>query len=208
MRYLPEFTSEEIMDNHILFRSRNDLYKEKGLDFMGNRKFIFEKIGSLDGDILEIGSGKGVTAVFLTKKGYRIVSIDKNDKMLKIAALNLAYEKLLAKTDLHVMDAYFLDFEREHFNNIFIIEALHHIDNIDGLFAEADKVLAKNGRLILADFNEKGMGIVNKVHESEGNVHENSFVGSEDAKKWLSGHDYNVKSYDDNCHWVLISEKR
>jgi len=85
MKYLPEFTDKEVMDNHKVVSSRNDMFKEKGLDFFENRKFILKKIGNLDGNILEIGTGKGITAVFLAGKGYKLVSVDKNEEMLKIA---------------------------------------------------------------------------------------------------------------------------
>lgn len=211
MRYVPKMTQEEIEDNHDLFEERQRYYREKGLDFHENRKFILDKTGQLNGNILEIGSGKGKTAVFLTRSGYDIVSVDTNEDMLKITALNLAYENLLSKAELHVMDAYALEFGENSFDNIFMIEALHHVKDIDGLCSELDRVLAGGGTLVLADFNKKGMDIVDRSHVQSGgvheNVHENSFAGKEGASIWLSSHGYEIKSYEDKCHWVLVAKK-
>ena len=188
MKYVPKLTEKEIEDNHRLFEERRDLYANKDLDFLKSREFILEKARPLEGDILDIGSGKGIMALSLVKAGYSITSVDNNEEMLRIAALNLAYEKLLSKVELYVMDAYSLDFKENSFNRIFMVEALHHIEDINGIFVEIDRVLAGTGKLILADFNENGMKIVDQAHRQDGNVHENSFVGKEAASGWLSSH--------------------
>ena len=128
--------------------------------------------------------------------------------MLRITALNLAYEKLLSKAELHVMDAYSLEFDEDSFNNVFMVEALHHMDEIEGIFSEIDRVLSKEGKLVLADFNRKGMEIVDLVHGHEGREHESSFIGRDKAESWLDRNGYKVKRHEDNCHWLLIAVKK
>ena len=212
MVYEPKVTQQEIEDNHKFFEERQRYYREKGLDFHKNRQFILEKTGRLNGRILEIGSSKGKTAVFLTRSGYDIVSVDTNEEMLKMAALNLAYENLLQKAELHVMDAYSLAFKDKSFNNVIMIEALHHIEDINGLFSELDRVLKDKGTLVLSDFNEEGMEIIDEADRQDGgvheNVHEDSFRGKEAANKWMHEKGYSIKSYEDSCHWVLVAKKQ
>lgn len=208
MKYMPELTNRQIQDNRRLFDERRSLYKAKGLDFLKSREFILEKAGSLQGTILDIGSGKGIMALSLAKEGYSFTSMDKNEEMLNITALNLAYEDLLSKVELYVMDVYSLEFDENSFNNVFIVEALHHMDDIAGVFSEVDRVLSSEGKLVLADFNKKGMEIVDLVHSSEGNKHKSSPIGRNEAENWLDQNGYKVKRYEDKCHWVLIAYKK
>ena len=208
MKYTPVLTSKQIEDNHKLFNERRNLYKEKGLDFLKSREFILEKAGPLQGNILDIGSGKGIMALALAKAGYSFISIDNDEEMLKITALNLAYENLLSRAELYVMDAYSLEFKENSFGNIFIAEALHHMDDISGVFSEVDRVLSPGGKLILADFNRKGMDIVDLVHGHEGRKHESSFIGKDEVERWLDRNGYKVKRYENKCHWILIADKK
>ena len=103
MEFTTKATEKEIEDNHKLFEERQTFYKKKGLDFQKSREFLLEKTGRLEGSILEIGSGKGKTAITLVRAGYDIVSVDMNEEMLRGTALNLAYEKLLSKVKLNMM---------------------------------------------------------------------------------------------------------
>jgi ubiquinone/menaquinone biosynthesis C-methylase UbiE len=207
MKYSPVLTDEQIQKNNDIFKKRQDLYRGKGLDFPKSREFILDKAGILTGDILDVGSGRGVMALALTRAGYRVVSIDKNEEMLMTTALNLAYENLLAMAELHIMDAYSLEFSDSGFNNVFIVEALHHITDIPGVFLEVDRVLSPGGKLVRSDFNKKGMGIIDLVHGSEGHKHENSFMGKDESENWLDRNGYKAKIYENECHWVLVAQK-
>ena len=208
MKYMPVLTDKQIEDNHKLFNERRTLYKEKGLDFLKNREFIFERVRPLKGNILDIGSGKGIMALSLARAGYSFTSVDNNEEMLKITALNLAYENLLSQAELHVMDAYSLEFKENSFDNVFMIEALHHMDDVERIFSEIDRVLRKNGQIILADFNKEGLRIVDHIHEREGHKHKTSFVGKNEADSCLARNRYGIEKYEDKCHWILIAEKR
>ncbi|MGD2278943.1 MAG: class I SAM-dependent methyltransferase [Candidatus Omnitrophota bacterium] len=208
MKYTPELTDKEIEDNHKLSEERRNLYKKKGLDFLRSRESILEKAGPLEGNILDIGSGKGIMALSLARAGYKFTSVDNNGEMLRLAALNLAYENLLSRAELHIMDAYSLEFDDDSFDNIFIIEALHHMDDIEKIFSEVDRVLSGKGKLVLADFNRKGMELVDLVHGREGRKHEASLIGRKEAENWLDRKGYTVKRYEDDHHWILITEKK
>lgn len=206
-KYAPEFTDREIRDAHELFEERRNVYRKEGLDFLKSREFILEKAGSLNGNILEVGSGRGITALSLARAGYSFTSVDNDEEMLKIAALNLAHENLLENVTLYLMDAYSLEFDEESFDNVFMIEALHHMDDMEGLFSGINRVISPGAKLVLADFTKKGYSIIERVHEREGRAHGKSQLGRTEAQDWLSEQGFDLENYEDTCHWLIIAKK-
>lgn len=201
-------TKADILDNRKVFEQRNSFYKDRGLDFQKSRRFILEKAGEPGAKILDIASGKGIMALALARAGYDLATVDRDEEMLRLTALNLAGEDLLEKARLFVMDAASLDFEDASFSCVFMVDALHHMEDIEKVFSEIDRVLEKGGKLVLADFNKRGMEIVEKAHRCEGKKHENKSLGEEDALRWLSANGYAVQSCRSDCHWVAVARKK
>lgn len=207
MRYTPELSAKEIEENHVYFSKRISLYKEKGFDFIGSRRFMLKKAGPLQGNILELGTGTGYMTLALARTGYKFISIDKDEGVLKIAALNLAYEKVLSNVDFHVMDGKSLIFKNGSFKNIICVNIFHHINEVNKVLSEIDRVICANGKAVLTDFNEKGMKIVNSTHKQEGRMHENSDVTKDTIYPYFCSLGYEIKEYADKYHWVLICKK-
>jgi ubiquinone/menaquinone biosynthesis C-methylase UbiE len=207
MRYMPEPAYQEVKENYEHFIKRVSLYRSKGLDFQKSRRFILEKAHPIEGSILEIGTGTGYTTVALAEKNLRFISIDKDKEALKTAALNLAHKKLLSNVELYVMDGAAMSFKSAGFNNIICVNLFHHISGIDKMLAEIDRVLCLNGRVILADFNRKGIKIVEQVHSSEGRMHADSGVSEDYVCSYFRALGYEVKRYGEECHWALIGKK-
>ncbi len=208
MEYAPQITDKEVEENHARFSERASIYEKRGLDFAKAREFILEKASPLEGNILEIGTGNGHTTLILAETGYRFVSIDKDKESLKIAALNLAYEKVLSNVTFYIMDGKSLTFKDGDFKNIVVINLFHHIAEIEEILSEINRVLCGGGKAVLADFNKKGMDIVEAVHREEGNMHENCGIRKDYTYSYFHRLGYKIQSYDDAHHWVLIAEKR
>ena len=207
MQYFPKVNEKEIEENHRHFSERISLYKERGLDFIKNREFILAKAGVLDGNILEIGAGSGYTTLALAKAGYKFISIDIDKEALKTTALNLAYEKVLSNVEFYVMDGMSLDFKNSTIKNVVIVNLFHHIKSgINKILSEIDRVLCADGKLVLADFNDKGMKIVEGVHKQEGRVHENAGVSEDYVHSYFHSLGYEIKRYQDMCHWIIITK--
>ncbi|HAX61946.1 MAG TPA: hypothetical protein DCX95_05260 [Elusimicrobia bacterium] len=207
MLYSPVVTERDIEENHRIYVERRNIYKEKGFDFAVGREFILRKAGELSGSILEVGTGSGDMTVTLAKAGYKITAVDKDAESLKKSALNLVYENLLSKVVFYEMDAEKLDFPDKSFNNIVCVNSFHHIKSVDRVLSEMSRVLCKNGKLLLADFNEKGMAVVGEVHKNEGRVHEDIGPGRAHIYSFLAKNGYKIESYEEQYHWVLICSK-
>jgi len=219
MQYIPEFDRKEIEENHKRFSQRVLLYKKRGLDFLASRESILAKVAPLENNILEIGTGSGYTTLCLAKAGYKFISVDKDKESLKIAALNLAYpvrnkvsngtyENLLSRVNFYAMDGSSLAFADNPFRTAVAIGLFHHITDVKRLCSEIDRVLSRDGKIILADFNKNGMEIIDSVHKEEGNIHEDSGANKDYAYSYFHALGYDIKTYEDNCHWVLIGKKK
>ena len=206
-KYKPGLTDKEIRENHKIFARRVAMYKKKGLDFRKARRFILEKARPIKGGILEIGAGTGHTALTLAKAGYKFVSIDSDKSALKTAALNLAYYGVLGRARLYAMDGKDIKFPAGHFGNVIAVSLFHHIKGVRKMFSEIDRVLKPGGKAILADFNKKGMKIINSTHRSEGRHHEDTGVTRDEAARYFAKLGYRVKKYNEKSHWFLIAVK-
>ena len=204
---MPRLPVNKIEENHKHLSRRMLLYKERGLDFVKSREFILKKAQLLQGGILEIGTGNGYTTLALAKRGHTFISIDKDKEPLKTTALNLAYENVLTNVKFYVMDGRTLDFASGSFKNVVVVNLFHHVDDINKILSEIDRVLCANGKAVLADFNKDGMAIVEAVHKQEGRMHENSNVTRDYIYSYLYGLGYKIESYEEKCHWVLIAIK-
>jgi SAM-dependent methyltransferase len=207
MRYRPDITEKQIEESRRIFVQRMRLYREKGLDFDKSRHELLEQAGGITPPVLETGSGKGITAIALGRAGHGLVSVDNDIEALRTAALNLAYEGLLDRVDLRFMDACRLGFKDSSFGTVFMVEALHHMDEEDLLFGELHRVLKPGGKIVLSDFNKRGFEVIDRKHREEGRKHSVSGKGRDEAKKWLMKAGYRIRSYDGQCHWGLIAEK-
>ena len=109
---------------------------------------------------LEIGCGNG-NGTKLIKKYFspkKIIGIDLDEKMIKIAKERNKDTSISYK----VMDASKLDFPDKYFDAIFDFGIIHHIPNWKDSLKEIKRVLRPKGELILEDLSidtfSKGIG--------------------------------------------------
>ena len=207
MRYIPELTQQEIEENHKHFSARISLYRDKGLDFEKSRQFMLDKAQPFKASILELGTGTGYITLALAKKRYKFISIDKDEGSLKTAALNLAHERVLSNVTFYIMDGKHLDFDNGAFNNVIVVNLFHHIDDINKILSEIDRVLRGNGKLLMADFNKEGFEIVDGVHRDEEHIHENRGITKDKIYSYFYGLGYDIKNYDEKCHRCIVAKK-
>ena len=158
----------KVLENHKRYFNRINFCKNFGYDIEQERNFILKKSKPIKGNILEIGTGKGYFTVELAKEGYSFTSIDISEKEQEFARLNLAYLGLEKRVTLKIDNAENLGFKNENFDVIFAINAIHHFANPFKAMDEFIRVVKPKGKIILSDFNEEGMKMIDKIHASEG----------------------------------------
>ncbi len=208
MEFHPEITDKDIKEVHKHYERRLALYREKGLDFGEFRRTLLDNLGPAGGDMLELGTGTGYTALTLAKAGYKFTSIDTDEHALRTTASRLAHDNVLANVRFHVMDATRLDFADASFDSVIAINVLHHVREVEKLLAETDRVLRESGRLIIADFNEKGRKIIDDMHKAEGGSHDHHpSADKERISSYLESSGYSVTDVEDPHHWLLVGVK-
>jgi len=95
-----KLTSSELIDQLNRIESRLMQYKKLGYDIIGSRKFVLNCAGTLTPEILELGTGKGHTALAIAQAGYFLISVDNNSEMLDIARAWIARSGLSNKVSL------------------------------------------------------------------------------------------------------------
>lgn len=103
------------------------------------------------GAMLDIGTGTGRMLSILGGRVGRGLGIDRSREMLAVARANLEREGL-ANCAVRLGDMYGLNVETGAFDLVTIHLVLHYADQPARVIAEARRVLAPGGRLLVVDF--------------------------------------------------------
>jgi ubiquinone/menaquinone biosynthesis C-methylase UbiE len=196
---------KKVIENHKLYLERVKFYRNFGYDLEKERDFILDKSLPLSGDILEIGTGKGHFALALTKRGFHFTSIDISSQEQEIAKLNLRYFGLEKQADFRIKDASYLDFPDESFNAILSINVFHHLQDPLQVLNEISRLLKPSGKIVLSDFTQKGMDIINRCHTQEGRTHDYLENGLGQAKDFFTHKGFDIKEFKSNVQAVLVA---
>jgi 2-polyprenyl-3-methyl-5-hydroxy-6-metoxy-1,4-benzoquinol methylase len=176
---------KEILENFKQYLERKALYKSFGYDVDQERGFVLEQAKPLKGKILEAGTGKGHFALALAKAGYSFVTFDISAQEQHFARLNIAHFGLEKQVDFRIENGEHTSFISGSFDVIFSVNVLHHLRNPYMVLDEFIRILSSRGKIVFADFTEKGFRMMKKIHASQGNTHEVGSVALEDVKKYF-----------------------
>jgi ubiquinone/menaquinone biosynthesis C-methylase UbiE len=151
---------------------RNEQFLAHGIDRDGMIGFVVDSAEPLPGSVLDIGTGRGFTAVELAGRGAGVVTIDMSEEMLKSAYLHAVDKGVADRIEFHLTDGGDLPFEEGSFEVVTMINVLHHLDNPGEVLPEIARVLVPGGRLVVSDFTDKGFDILEEIHRLEGNGHD------------------------------------
>ncbi len=196
---------KEVLENHKRYLERVKFYQRFGYDLEKERDFILDKSLPISGEILEIGTGKGHFALSLAKRGFNFTSIDISDQEQEIARLNIKYLGLEKQVIFRIEDAQHLSFPNGSFDVIFSINVFHHLKNPLAVLDEIIRLLRVSGKVILSDFTNKGLEIINACHTHEGRTHDYFKNCLDEAKDYFVNKGFYVKEFQSETQRVIIT---
>jgi ubiquinone/menaquinone biosynthesis C-methylase UbiE len=120
------------------------------------------------GRVLDIGTGTGRMIELFAKDADRFVALDNSVEMLRLARAKLAglpdAASVQAHTEIVLGDFNLLPFENGSFDTILFHQVLHYAQTPDRAIAEAARLLAPGGRLLVADFASHDVEELRSVH--------------------------------------------
>jgi ubiquinone/menaquinone biosynthesis C-methylase UbiE len=155
--------------------------KDKKLDveeirnILGNEfAYIFNEINPVLQDlqlekmakILDIGTGEGWMAVILALNDYKVITGEPEDDESEYAKHDWLESARKAKVDHMItyipFNAEDMPFEDASFDAIFILGALHHIDDKEAALKESVRILKVSGIICILEPNDNLMKILRK----------------------------------------------
>jgi ubiquinone/menaquinone biosynthesis C-methylase UbiE len=120
------------------------------------------------GRVLDIGTGTGRMIEMFAGQADRFVALDNSVEMLRLARAKLAglpeAAVVQAHTEIVLGDFNLLPFENGSFDTILFHQVLHYAQTPDRAIAEAARVLAPGGRLVIVDFASHDVEELRSVH--------------------------------------------
>jgi SAM-dependent methyltransferase len=169
------------------FWTRTAYYASLGYDRLAAVSFILDEAGPIEGPVLDVGTGMGITARGLADRGLEVVSIDPNAEDQSVAAALTEDPAQRSRIRFLVTSAASLPFPDGHFGAAVAVDVLHHLDAGLPALAELARVVRPGGAVVLADFSREGFDLVRRVHASEGRVHPEGPVTIDWARGFLCG---------------------
>jgi len=115
-----------------------------------NNPAAFKLIGNVEGQlVLDLACGEGYNTRMLARKGAKVTGVDFSTKLLELAKLEEAKEKL--GIDYYASDAADLSkFPGNHFDLATCFMALQDIENYEKAISEVARVLKNKGRFVFS----------------------------------------------------------
>ena len=202
-----QLSRREAFDNHSRLVERDALFRRCGYDSDRGMAYVLSQTLPLPGRILEIGTGKGRFLTTLLAHVLRVTTVDIDAAEQRCARLNVVFEKPPGRARFVIADAANLPWPDHSFDSVVSVNALHHIKKIPQVIDEVLRVARPTGKIVLADFNRRGLSIMATIHRQEGRIHERIPYRFKDIVKRFTAHGWTVVLRSADCQEVLIAVK-
>jgi ubiquinone/menaquinone biosynthesis C-methylase UbiE len=118
------------------------------------------------GNVLDVGTGTGRMMELFAGGADHFIALDNSTEMLRLARAKLGNmdASIAAKVDITLGDFNALPLGDGEFDTVIFHQVLHYAHHPEGVLAEAARVLAPNGRLIIVDFAAHDREELRNVH--------------------------------------------
>jgi ubiquinone/menaquinone biosynthesis C-methylase UbiE len=132
-------------------------------------------------NLLDAGTGTGQILELLSPHVTRAVGVDVSPEMLAIARDRLLRENI-SHVQVRLADIYRLPFAAHGFDAVLIYQVLHYLDDPGAAVAEAARVMAPGGRLLIADFAPHDLEFLREDY-----AHRRLGFSDREVEGWLAG---------------------
>ena len=190
------------------YLQRIEVYKSFGYDRPAAVRYAVDRLEPFEGSVLDVGTGQGLLAIELARRGSPVVSIDVSEEEKRVGKANADSEDLSQRITFLTLDAQTLPYPDGTFGAVATLDALHHFADGPAVFSEMRRVLEPSGRILLAELTPDGFALVARVHESEGRVHPVGPVTVSSAVDWFVSNGFRLIGLEEGyLHSVAVLEK-
>jgi len=141
--------------------------------------------------LLDLGTGTGRLLELFASLYRRAVGIDASTAMLAVARANLD-QAGVANAQVRLGDIYNLPLPRDAFDVVTIHQVLHYLDEPERAIAEAARVLAPGGRLLIVDFAPHSLEFLRERF-----AHRRLGLGHQPMAQWVDAADLEMETVRD-----------
>jgi predicted O-methyltransferase YrrM len=168
---MPEYDEKAITEYH----SRRQKYIALGFNQYETMEYLVSLMKPIEGTALEVGTGRGLTAVTIARYAP-LTTVDIDEEVVDFAKQLAKSEGLFDRIEFINRDIISDPFPAGSFDYVFSTIAFHHYDDPVKMISLLCSITEK--KLLVADFNDNGFNIVDKMHKNEG--HEGHDKGKAD----------------------------
>jgi ubiquinone/menaquinone biosynthesis C-methylase UbiE len=180
-------TADELSRRKESFFKRKEAFAALGHDGGRAAALVLDGAGPLEGPVLDLGSGMGVMARELARRGLPVESVDVSAEDQEVAASLTEGTGVESRVRFTPADGAALPFPDGNFASAISFNVLHHLADGASVLREIVRVVRPGGVLLLADFSREGFDFAARVHEGEGSVHPEGPVTLDWARGFLAG---------------------
>jgi ubiquinone/menaquinone biosynthesis C-methylase UbiE len=169
------------------FSARTEQYLQEGHDLFGAARFVAEAASDLESPALDVGTGEGLLAMALVRRGLEVVAVDVNEEDSALAALLVREAGLEGRIRFLLGDARSLPSPDGYFGCVAMMDVLHHLEDAAPVLGEMARVVRPRGKIVVADFTDEGFERVAAVHRAEGHEHPRSAITVDEARAVMAG---------------------
>lgn len=168
------------------FEERLECYRRLGHDREAAARWVVEVGWPLSSPVLDIGTGKGLLAVELARRGLAVTSVDpdRSDQLLAARRAERAGCAAAIRFDEGTLDT--LAAGDGEYAAAAMMDVLHHLQAAEPVLERVGALVRPGGRLLIAEFTEEGFEIVSRAHRIEGRKHERGPVDMRRARRELA----------------------
>jgi SAM-dependent methyltransferase len=180
-------TADELEQRKQSHRKRQEAFNALGHDGGRAVALVLDSVGPLEGPVLDLGSGMGVMARELARRGLTVESVDVSAEDQEVAASLTEGTGLEPRVRFTPADGAVLPFPDGAFASAISFNVLHHLADGASVLREIVRVLRPRGILVLVDFSREGFDFAGRVLSAEGSMHPEGPVTLDWARGFLAG---------------------